>query len=33
LGSWQVYRRQWKLDLIDRLDQLIKEPAIDFPEE
>ncbi|CAG2105385.1 unnamed protein product, partial [Medioppia subpectinata] len=32
LGCWQVYRRQWKLQLIDRLEQLVRQPAIDLPQ-
>ncbi|XP_054157658.1 surfeit locus protein 1-like [Oppia nitens] len=33
LGCWQIQRRQWKLDLIDRLEQLTKLSAVDLPED
>lgn len=32
LGTWQVQRRQWKLNLIDELDSKTKAAAIQFPE-
>jgi len=37
LGTWQVYRLQWKLDLIDRVDKRVHAtaqaapPAVDWP--
>jgi surfeit locus 1 family protein len=31
LGTWQVERRAWKLDLIARVDQHIHAPAIEAP--
>lgn len=31
LGTWQVYRLQWKLALIERVDQRVHAPAIDAP--
>lgn len=31
LGTWQVHRRAWKLDLIARVDQRIHAEAIDAP--
>lgn len=32
LGVWQVERRQWKLDLIARVEQRIHAPAVAVPE-
>ena len=32
LGSWQVQRRAWKLDLIERVDSRVHAPAVDAPE-
>lgn len=31
LGSWQVQRRAWKLDLIERVDARIHAPAVEGP--
>lgn len=31
LGTWQVYRRAWKLDLISRVDQRIHAPVTTAP--
>ena len=31
LGTWQLERRAWKLDLIERVDQRVRAPAIDAP--
>lgn len=31
LGSWQVQRRAWKLDLIERVDQRVQAPAVPAP--
>lgn len=31
LGTWQVKRLFWKLDLIERVDQRVKAPATDAP--
>ena len=31
LGTWQVYRRAWKLDLIARIDQRVHAPAVAPP--
>jgi len=31
LGTWQVYRRAWKLDLIARVDQRVHAPPLDPP--
>lgn len=31
LGTWQVQRRAWKLDLIERVNQRVAAPAIDAP--
>lgn len=31
LGSWQVQRRAWKLDLIDRVEQRVHAPAVAAP--
>ncbi|MGX5799796.1 SURF1 family protein [Bradyrhizobium sp. Arg314] len=31
LGVWQLERRVWKLDLIDRVDQRIHAPVVDAP--
>ena len=31
LGTWQVYRRAWKLDLIERVDQRVHAPAVAAP--
>ena len=31
LGTWQVYRLQWKLDLIERVDQRIHAAPVDAP--
>lgn len=31
LGSWQVQRRAWKLDLIERVDQRVHAPAVAAP--
>lgn len=31
LGTWQVHRRVWKLDLIARVDQRVHAPAVDAP--
>ncbi|MFT5588225.1 MAG: surfeit locus 1 family protein [Bradyrhizobium sp.] len=31
LGSWQVVRLQWKLDLIARVDARVNAPAVDAP--
>ena len=31
LGTWQVERRAWKLDLIERVEQRVHAPAVDAP--
>ena len=31
LGSWQLIRLQWKLDLIARVEQRVHAPAVDLP--
>jgi surfeit locus 1 family protein len=31
LGTWQVYRRTWKLDLISRVDTRVHAPAVAAP--
>jgi surfeit locus 1 family protein len=31
LGTWQVHRRAWKLDLIARVDQRVHAPAVPAP--
>ena len=31
LGTWQVQRRSWKLDLIERVNQRVAAPAADAP--
>lgn len=31
LGSWQLQRRTWKLDLIERVTQRVNAPAVDVP--
>ena len=31
LGTWQLERRAWKLDLIERVDQRVHAPAGDAP--
>lgn len=31
LGTWQLERRAWKLDLIERVDQRVHAPAADAP--
>ena len=31
LGTWQVQRRSWKLDLITRVEQRAHAPAIEAP--
>ena len=31
LGTWQVYRRAWKLELISRVDQRIHAPVAAVP--
>jgi surfeit locus 1 family protein len=31
LGTWQVYRRSWKLDLIARVEQRVHAPAVPAP--
>jgi surfeit locus 1 family protein len=31
LGTWQVHRRAWKLDLIERVDQRVHTPAVKAP--
>lgn len=31
LGHWQVERRRWKLDLIERVDQRVRAPAVEAP--
>ncbi|KJH42591.1 SURF1 family protein [Dictyocaulus viviparus] len=31
LGCWQIYRLQWKLNLIEKLKDQLNEPAVDFP--
>jgi surfeit locus 1 family protein len=31
LGTWQVQRRAWKLDLIERVNQRVSAPATDAP--
>ena len=31
LGTWQVQRRAWKLDLIERVNQRVSAPAVDAP--
>ena len=31
LGSWQVQRRVWKLDLIERVDARVRAPAVTAP--
>lgn len=32
LGTWQVHRRAWKLDLIERVDQRVHAPPTALPE-
>jgi surfeit locus 1 family protein len=32
LGTWQVHRRSWKLDLIARVDQRVHAPAVPAPD-
>lgn len=31
LGTWQVQRRAWKLDLIERVEQRVRAPAVPAP--
>jgi len=31
LGTWQIYRRSWKLDLIARVEQRVRAPAVAMP--
>lgn len=31
LGSWQVYRLQWKLALIQELEDQLEKPPMDLP--
>ncbi len=31
LGAWQIQRREWKLALIERVEQRIHAPAVDIP--
>ena len=31
LGTWQLYRLQWKLALIERVEQRVHAPAVDAP--
>jgi surfeit locus 1 family protein len=31
LGTWQIYRRSWKIDLIARIEQRVHAPAIAVP--
>ncbi len=31
LGTWQIHRRSWKLDLIARVDQRVHAPAVPAP--
>ncbi len=31
LGTWQVQRRAWKLDLIERVEQRVQAPAVQAP--
>ena len=31
LGTWQVFRLQWKLGLIDELERRTMKPAINIP--
>lgn len=31
LGTWQIHRRTWKLDLIARVDQRVHAPAVSAP--
>ena len=31
LGNWQMQRRVWKLDLIERVDRRVHAPAVDAP--
>src|SRR5690606_4055733 len=31
LGNWQVERRAWKLDLLERVDERIHAPAVEAP--
>ncbi|KAG8190390.1 hypothetical protein JTE90_022033 [Oedothorax gibbosus] len=33
LGTWQVKRRSWKLNLIDEVKKQIESPPVDFPED
>jgi surfeit locus 1 family protein len=33
LGTWQVHRRSWKLDLIARVEQRVHAPPVDAPPE
>ncbi|RZF37079.1 hypothetical protein LSTR_LSTR014285 [Laodelphax striatellus] len=33
LGTWQVRRREWKLNLIDELESKVRQPPIDLPED
>lgn len=31
LGAWQIKRLQWKVDLIDQLDQKLHQPPVRLP--
>ncbi|MDY7578889.1 SURF1 family protein [Herbaspirillum sp. RTI4] len=31
LGTWQLFRLQWKLNLIERVEQRVRAPAVDAP--
>jgi surfeit locus 1 family protein len=33
LGTWQVYRLQWKKDLIDKYSNNLRQPAIILPKD
>lgn len=33
MGTWQIYRLQWKLDLIAKLESIINNDPIDFPDQ
>ncbi|KAJ6223171.1 hypothetical protein RDWZM_001716 [Blomia tropicalis] len=33
LGTWQIYRLKWKLNLIEKLNSLVKSDPVEFPED
>ncbi|KAH7636430.1 surfeit 1-like protein [Dermatophagoides farinae] len=33
LGTWQIYRLRWKLDLIAKLESIINNDPVDFPDQ